>query len=207
MLLPIVLGVQIFLTMTFTPNDQINHGNMEENASVMKSPVQPTIEDLSTMMRRYVAYNHWANQQMAEWLSLASEEDLIREIESSYSTIKETIFHIWGAEYLWLQVVKGEDYSNSPVKDFKGSKEELFEGWLKASQRFSDHVKTMSLEDLQEQRPRSNGEGYTLIADMIHHCMNHSTYHRGQLITMGRQAGLTDAPRTDFIYYVGLSGE
>jgi len=54
---------------------------------------------------------------------------------------------------------------------------------------------------------RSRGERVTAIADMIHHCMNHSTYHRGQLITIGRQAGLQDPPRTDFIYYVSLEGE
>ncbi|MFN2424735.1 MAG: DinB family protein [Cryomorphaceae bacterium] len=32
--------------------------------------------------------------------------------------------------------------------------------------------------------------------------MNHSTYHRGQLVTMGRQAGLSTPPQTDYIFYV-----
>ncbi|MFB6801427.1 DinB family protein [Peribacillus butanolivorans] len=31
--------------------------------------------------------------------------------------------------------------------------------------------------------------------------MNHSTYHRGQIITIGRNVGLTDAPMTDFNIY------
>jgi uncharacterized damage-inducible protein DinB len=162
-------------------------------------------EDLTTLIQRYAAYNHWANQQMADWLRTGSEEQLNQEIESSFSSLKETVLHIWSAEYLWLQTVKDLSSDNNPAKNFEGSKEELLAGWLKASENFSNHVKTMSLEDLQTQRPRSRGDSYTVIVDMIHHCMNHSTYHRGQLITMGRQAGLETPPRTDFIYYVGLT--
>ena len=37
---------------------------------------------------------------------------------------------------------------------------------------------------------------------MIHHCMNHSTYHRGQLITLARQLGMrAGVPSTDLLYY------
>lgn len=164
-------------------------------------------EDLLSMMQRYAAYNHWADQQLANWLRSGSEQDINQEIESSYSSLKETVIHIWNAEYLWLQIVKNESSDNSPAKGFEGSKEDLLKGWLQASEKFSNHLKTMSIEDLQVQRPRSRGDGYLMIADMIQHCMNHSTYHRGQLITMGRQAGLQEPPRTDFIYYVGLPQE
>jgi uncharacterized damage-inducible protein DinB len=31
--------------------------------------------------------------------------------------------------------------------------------------------------------------------------MNHSTYHRGQIITIGRNLGFTDAPMTDYNFY------
>ena len=180
---------------------------MKNKTHAAAESMEAATDDLTTMMRRYTAYNHWANQQLAEWLHTASEEDLHREIESSFSSLQETVLHIWSAEYLWLQIVKDESAENNPAKHFNGSKEDLLKGWLQASENFNNHVQTMSLEDLQAKRPKSRGEGYTVIADMIHHCMNHSTYHRGQLITMGRQAGLQDPPRTDFIYYVGLAGE
>jgi uncharacterized damage-inducible protein DinB len=161
-------------------------------------------ENLTTLIQRYVNYNHWANEQFAQWMEAASEEDLNREIESSFSSLQETVKHIWSAEYLWLQVVKDESYEDNPAKSFEGNKEELFAGWLRASENFANYVNTISLDELQAKRARSSGEGFTAIVDMIHHCMNHSTYHRGQLITMGRQAGLPKPPRTDFIYYVGL---
>ena len=207
MLLHVLLGVHVLLAVVVMPNEGINAKDVKNKTQRNIESVEPVKEDLATMLQRYTAYNHWANQQFADWLRSASEEDLNREIESSYSTLKETILHIWGAEYLWLQVVKDQPTDNSPARSFNGSKDDLLDGWLQASENFSNHVKSMSLADLQANRPMSWGDGDMVIADMIQHCMNHSTSHRGQLITMGRQAGLTDVPRTDFIYYVSLPGE
>jgi len=178
--------------------------NPSINTTVTMKYNDPEVDDFTSMIRRYTTYNHWTNQQLAEWLGTASEDQLNQDIESSFSSLKETVLHIWNAEYLWLQIVKDEPYDNSPVKSFEGSKEELLDGWLQASENFKNHISSMSHEALKEERPNSRGDGITVISDMIHHCMNHSTYHRGQLITMGRQAGLVDPPRTDFIYYVRL---
>lgn len=35
----------------------------------------------------------------------------------------------------------------------------------------------------------------TSVLNIIHHVMNHSTYHRGQLVTMGRELGFIDPPK------------
>lgn len=199
-MLHILLGLQLLLGIGSIPNEQI-HSLERDSHTVM----QPTRTNDMTLLKRYTEYNYWANEQFAEWLSTASEEQLNQEIESSFSSLKETVLHIWSAEYLWLQTVKEQSTENNPAKSFAGSKQELLEGWLQASQNFRDHVKGMTATELEAERSR--GERVTAIADMIHHCMNHSTYHRGQLITIGRQAGLQDPPRTDFIYYVSLEGE
>jgi uncharacterized damage-inducible protein DinB len=39
---------------------------------------------------------------------------------------------------------------------------------------------------------------------MILHCVNHATYtyHRGQLVTMGRSLEFTDALMTDYMFYL-----
>jgi len=36
---------------------------------------------------------------------------------------------------------------------------------------------------------------------MPQHCINHGTYHRGQIITIARNIGITDPPTTDYNYY------
>ena len=203
----ILLSLHILISSFGSPHEGMGDESINDNSSINMAANKLNEEDLATMMQRYTEYNYWANQQFAEWLRTATEEELDIEIESSFSSLEKTIIHIWNAEYLWLQTVKEEASDDSPSSMFAGTKDDLLDGWVEASKNFSDYVKSMSIEDLQSKRPRSRGDGFTKIVDMIHHCMNHSTYHRGQLITMGRQVGLDKPPRTDFIYYVSLPKE
>ena len=40
------------------------------------------------------------------------------------------------------------------------------------------------------------------IEDTLFHVVNHSTYHRGQIITMLREAGVAKVVSTDLIHYL-----
>ncbi len=42
------------------------------------------------------------------------------------------------------------------------------------------------------------------VYQVLHHIFNHSTYHRGQLVTMLRQVGLEKIPSTDFIAWARI---
>jgi uncharacterized damage-inducible protein DinB len=47
-----------------------------------------------------------------------------------------------------------------------------------------------------------NGKpGAFVMSDLLVHVLNHSTFHRGQLVTLLRQAGATALPATDFTEY------
>jgi uncharacterized damage-inducible protein DinB len=39
------------------------------------------------------------------------------------------------------------------------------------------------------------------ISDYLLQVINHGTYHRGQIVTMGRNVGITDASNTDYNFY------
>jgi len=110
-MLHILLGLQLLLGIGSIPNEQI-HSLERDSHTVM----QPTRTNDMTLLKRYTEYNYWANEQFAEWLSTASEEQLNQEIESSFSSLKETVLHIWSAEYLWLQTVKEQSTENNPAK-------------------------------------------------------------------------------------------
>jgi len=45
------------------------------------------------------------------------------------------------------------------------------------------------------------------VYEVLLHAFNHSTYHRGQVITMGRQLGFEDGIMTDFYEYLKLKSE
>jgi uncharacterized damage-inducible protein DinB len=155
------------------------------------------------LLKRYTAYNVWADQALADWLATATDAQWEQEIPSSFTTLRRTALHIWSAEYLWLQVLRDEPYTDNPTRDFRGSNADLLAGWREASEAFHRHVDGMSDEDLSGTRGGGDGRAPLRVDDIIQHCMNHSTYHRGQLITQGRQAGLADPPRSDYIHFVG----
>lgn len=162
-----------------------------------------TLHAQDHLLSRYTAYTVWADKALAEWLSTATDAQWEQEIPSSFSTLRGTALHIWSAEYLWLQVLRNEPYTDNPTRDFQGSNADLLAGWMAASEAFHQHVEGLSMEELAGTRGGDDDRAPLRVEDIIQHCMNHSTYHRGQLITQGRQAGLQHPPRTDYIHFVG----
>ncbi len=161
--------------------------------------------NLQSLVKDYAAYNLWANQTLVEWLKTKPAEALEREVASSFSSLKQTLVHIWDTETWWLGILQRQNPESNYGRIFEGKPEEVFAGIVKLSEEFAAYVGTLSEASLQEICPFSIpyvGDFARSRFEMIQHCMNHSTYHRGQIITIGRNAGLTDAPMTDFMFYL-----
>ncbi len=130
---------------------------------------------------------------------------LVQETPSSFPTIRQTLLHIWDVESSWLEDLMGLPNTASLEEVFVGSSQELFAGLLGKSIEFEVFVQNLLPAELEATctYPRYDGtlESRTRF-EIIQHCMNHSTYHRGQLVTMARQLGLTDPPQTDYIKYL-----
>jgi uncharacterized damage-inducible protein DinB len=176
-----------------------------EKTSSCDHSVKPLTMSSDTLIKKYAAYNLWANQQLAAWLEKAPDGAMEMNIESSFNTLRKTVVHIWNAEYLWLRVLQEEAIEPIPGNTFTGSDSALLSSWLAASDAFHLYVSGLDDQALSAFRNRSKPGEELAVRDIIQHTLNHSTYHRGQLITMGRQAGLGTPPRTDFIHYVRLN--
>lgn len=160
---------------------------------------------IKTMLEDYASFNVWANTETLNWLKTKPLELMEQELASSFPNIKMTLLHIWGAEIVWLQRLQGESPTTFLSQTFNGTTEDVFEGLLQTSIAFQDHVQSQSIEDLErisDFRLINGTEDRQARAGMIHHCMNHSTYHRGQIVTMARSLGLTDPPSTDYMRYL-----
>jgi uncharacterized damage-inducible protein DinB len=154
---------------------------------------------------RYAKYNLWANQRLVDLFREAGEAVVNAAVVSSFPSIRATLLHLWDVEVLWLERLKGESPREFPSKTFTGSNEDIFNHLVEASANFVQFIENqpdsyfhenltfglLTVAGTQEQTP----------TDMIHHCMNHQTMHRGQLITMARQLGITNFPRTDYIIW------
>lgn len=146
-------------------------------------------------------YNLWANTIVCSWLEQISDEQWNREIISSFNSIQETVLHIISAEKAWLQRFKKE-----PVEwlqsTYKGSKEDHIKLWKETSAELKNFIDAFDEKEFDTNLDfkRLNGEAYSMpYYQLFAHVVNHATYHRGQLVTMLRQAGFANISSTDLL--------
>ena len=162
-------------------------------------------ETIKQMLVEYARYNLWANENLIILFRSLDDALMSEHVESSFPSIRKTLLHIWDAESLWLERLHGHSPTDFPSKNFVGSNKDVFEGLLNTSQKLVQFVEdkpaiffrdkcTFSLISLQTEMTQ-------LVREMIQHTFNHSTFHRGQLITMCRQLNISPIPRTDYIIY------
>jgi uncharacterized damage-inducible protein DinB len=62
--------------------------------------------DLGTIRELY-DYNRWANGRSLEAASEVSHEDFTREIGGSFASLRGTLWHLYGTEWIWLERWRG----------------------------------------------------------------------------------------------------
>ncbi|GAA3752392.1 damage-inducible protein DinB [Flavobacterium ginsengisoli] len=153
-------------------------------------------------MSNYADYNLWVNQQFVNWLSPKSAELLYAEVPSSFSTIMKTLDHIWSTEEYWFSVISESSLTEKKAESDL-SKEEIFAGLLNSSTKLKHLINSLSEEDLMKEVKIVNPwfECELPISEYLIQVINHGTYHRGQIVTIGRNVGITDASNTDYNFY------
>ncbi|MBL7818618.1 MAG: DinB family protein [Saprospiraceae bacterium] len=161
---------------------------------------------MKQMLVEYARYNLWANSRLISLFRTIDNTLISQPIVNSFPSIRETLLHIWDAESLWIERLNGHSPTSFPSKHFEGSNSDVLDIVLKTSEAFLQVVIEQAAPNLRDKRTfttlTGNQNHIQCIRDMIHHCMNHSTFHRGQLVMMCRQLNIAPIPSTDFIVYM-----
>ena len=143
---------------------------------------------------------------MIDVLLKLDEEKLDKQIISSYPSLKETAYHIWGAEFLWLQRIQLTEQPVYIPYVFKGTFEEGCVDWREVSQVLIDFIDRQyddkGLEHVFQYYNSEKKSFKNRVSEALQHVFNHSTYHRGQLVTMLRQTGVEKIPATDLTVFL-----
>jgi uncharacterized damage-inducible protein DinB len=158
---------------------------------------------LTQLIHNYADYNLWANRKTINWLEAQPQELMDFELPSSFPTIRSTLWHIQSAERFWLNVLHGNattSFSN-PMPENMAT---LFAQYLAKTTEFTAYVKSLSEEELQANCALEQPwmKGVVPRFEFIQHCINHGTYHRGQIITIARNTGITNPPITEYAIYL-----
>lgn len=114
----------------------------------------------------------------------------------------KTLHHIWQTqEYWWSYISENNEFDFAATAALSG-REEIFSAIRNNSQKLADYVDSLTEEDLIK-NVKLNLSGFSVIFKIqyIQHVIIHGTYHRGQIVTMGRCIGITDAPMTDYNFW------
>ena len=149
------------------------------------------------------AYNRWANQKALAAVAQLSEEQRKRPMGSSFSSLHDTLVHILGGEWIWLERWLGRSPRSLPSSDEVADWAALARRWKQLDEDQQRFLSQLTAADLTKSITYVNQRGETWtypLWQLLVHVANHSSYHRGQATTLLRQLG-AKAASTDFLLY------
>jgi uncharacterized damage-inducible protein DinB len=156
---------------------------------------------MKELLDQYTAYNLWANKSITDLILSLDVEQHRQKVESSFPTLHATVLHMWIAETAWWQRVKLQEKIIIPTEAENPTMQDVVNGLILQSALWEEWVKNASEMMLKHVYAFQNSKKELFkqpVYETVMHVINHSTYHRGQLVTMMRTLGVKTIPQTDF---------
>lgn len=138
---------------------------------------------------------------------MLSAEQFTRNLGGGFGSLRDTLVHVIGGEWIWLEYWKEPSHNSTFLADLRTRRDALFkpEGfpdvaavllkWSEVEKEQTEFLSRVTNELLETMLPfRAT---HVRLAHLMQHLANHSTYHRGQASLMMRQLG-AEPVATDF---------
>ena len=148
-------------------------------------------------------FNAWANHRTIDAVAALTPEQFTKPMGSSFSSVRDTLAHICGGEWVWLERFQGRSPSAMPDNSRFADLDSLREHWAPIGSQLLKFVRGLTQEDLNgvlEYKTMKFGVYKSPLWQSLQHVANHGTYHRGQITTMLRQQGAQPIP-TDIMHF------
>lgn len=152
-------------------------------------------------------YDRWANNRTLQAASALSAEDFARDLRGSFCSVRDTLVHIIGGEWLWLTYWKEPPITPAALEDLIVRRAALFSAealpnaakvqskWAEVEKDQTEFVDRLTDKLLESKLPFRKTQ--IKLGHLMQHMANHSTYHRGQVALMMRQLN-AEPTATDF---------
>ena len=155
------------------------------------------------LLRLLFQYNQWADRRMVDACSALTNEQFTRDLGSSFRSVRDTLVHLYGAEWVWNERIEGRSptslVAGTGFPDLASVRTKLEE----MDSFYIDYVSRLTPQDLQRvihYKSFAGDEFSNPLWQTLHQLTNHASYHRGQIITLLRQLGAKPVT-TDLIAY------
>ena len=154
-------------------------------------------------LRLLIDFHYWARDRALSAVELLTVEQYAKPMGSSFSSIRDTLNHIYGAEWIWFSRWNGVSPTSFPTDELPDlatlrTKWSELEGKVRA---LVDAAGEEGMNRVIEYRLMSGTPGASPLWQMVVHVVNHATYHRGQVTTLLRQHNAVPSKSTDLITF------
>jgi len=165
------------------------------------------MSQLKQLLVAHAGYSAWGTRQVLDVCASLTAEQLDRGLGASHASILRTFRHVHDGERVWLQrLVEGGSKSlpSGPAREH--SFEFLVQSWPELWRGYREWLASASDADLVEELSTVLPDGGDFSVprwQIVLHAINHSTFHRGQIVSMLRALGV-QPPNTDLTRYYAI---
>lgn len=153
--------------------------------------------------RELLLYMLWADRHMLAAVRPVQPEHLTRDAGVSFGSLLGTMVHMLGAQRVWLSRFSGHPLDHLPAADDFPDLPAWIHGWEETASGIEAFLAGLTDQQLAAPLTWTNFRGATYtqpLWQLVIHLVNHSSYHRGQVVSLLRQMGY-EPPPTDLSYY------
>jgi uncharacterized damage-inducible protein DinB len=158
----------------------------------------------ASVVRDLLLYMLWADRLMLKAVREVRPEDLTRDAGISFGSLLGTMAHMLGAQRIWLSRFSGRGLDHVPTIADYPDLLSWIHGWEETAAGVEAFLAGLTDEQLATPLTWTTTRGdntYTRpLWQPVIHLVNHTTYHRGQVVSLLRQMGY-QPPSTDLVYY------
>jgi uncharacterized damage-inducible protein DinB len=166
------------------------------------------------LLERLHQHRAWVNSNLLTAARALSADQLRSPFEIGQGSIWKSLLHLYGAEYVWLEALLGNEAFLVPG-DLPGkipgnqlgegtitSLDDLRQKWSSLEQRWIGYFANLTPGALEEVVHRKSSSGIrfgTRRSDVLLHVCTHAHYTAAQVVNMLRHAGVEKLPDTMLI--------
>ncbi len=158
------------------------------------------LQDLTTLLE----FHYWARDRMFEALEPLTSEEANRDMGNSFTSIRDTVTHLYAAEWAWYSRWHGMSPASLLSSDTFADLAAVRSAWAEHEAKmraFLDSLGEIGITRVIEFTLLSGQQGAMPFWQMLQHIVNHASYHRGQVTTMLRQLGAKPAASMDMVAF------
>lgn len=151
-----------------------------------------------------IDYHYWARDRLLDAAERLTPEQFTRDLGNSFPSIRDTLVHIYAAEWVWCCRWEGESPQVTPDPNAFPDVATVRSTWKAHEERLRSILDGLGEPGIH--RPivyrTTNGKPHApLFWQMLQHVVNHASYHRGQVTAMIRQLKASPPKSMDLIAF------